>query len=187
MKKIVITLVSLFWIVNANAEPPSNSVFWLNSVWVRHDGDKIKLKDLGSSPTIISMVFLGCKYSCPLTIQDMREIDEKLQKTAATPHKMVLISIDPDRDTPEAMRKFMKERKLDPTRWILLSSSSKNIRELAAALGYNYKKDNAMDFAHSMLTWIFDKNGVKQFTREARKQSVDETVAAFKKIRDSTP
>jgi protein SCO1/2 len=95
---------------------------------------------------------------------------------------MVLISIDPDRDTPEAMRKFMKERKLDPTRWILLSSSSKNVRELAAALGYNYKKDKAMDFAHSMLTWIFDKNGVKQFTREARKQSVDETVAAFRKI-----
>jgi len=117
----------------------------------------------------------------------MRVIDEKLQKIAASPYKMILISIDPDRDTPEAMRKFMKERKLDSARWILISSSSKNVRELAAALGYNYKKDEAMDFAHSMLTWIFDKNGVKQFTREARKQSVDETVAAFKKIRDSTP
>jgi len=161
---------------------PSDSIFWLNSLWIRHDGEKIKLSELGKTPYLLSMVFLGCKYSCPLTIQDMREMEQKLQKKTSKPFKIVLISIDPERDKPETMRKFMFERKLDASRWIILSSSADNIRELAAALGYSYKKDKAMDFAHSMLTWVFDEKGVRRFTRSARRESIDETVEALGKV-----
>lgn len=184
---LVVLVITSFLSANIGAEEkgaslPSNSIFWLSSDWIRQDGKHLHLSDLGESPTIVSMVFLSCKYSCPLTIQDMKEIDRDLQKSTKKPYKMILISIDPDRDTPKAMKAFMKERHLDPDRWILISSNSENIRELAAALGYSYKKDQAMDFAHSMLTWVFDKDGVRKFTREARKQSVSETVAAVKKI-----
>jgi protein SCO1/2 len=186
MNLVMVTL-TIFLTASIRAEEkskpfPSNSIFWLNSDWVRHDGIHIHLSELGETPTIVSMVFLSCKYSCPLTIQDMKEIDRDLQKSAKKPYKMVLISIDPDRDTPKAMNAFIKGRHLDPSRWILLSSTAENIRELAAALGYSYKKDQAMDFAHSMLTWVFDKNGVKRFTREARKQSISETVASAEKL-----
>ncbi len=95
---------------------------------------------------------------------------------------MVLISIDPDRDTPQAMMNFMKDRKLKSGHWTLLASESENVRELAALLGYSYKKDEAMDFAHSMLTWVFDENGVLRFTRNARKETNEDTAKALMKL-----
>lgn len=191
MTKIIFLSSILFLMMGAsqssvadNKAPayPSDSIFWLDSTWTRFDGKEMKLSDLGETPVVLSMVFLGCKYTCPLTVNDMREMEQKISKGTKASFKMVLISIDPERDTPEAMRKFMTERKLNPERWILLSSTPENVRELAATLGYSYKKDKAMDFAHSMLTWVFDKDGVKRFTRSARKESVDETVEAFKKV-----
>ncbi len=112
----------------------------------------------------------------------MKAMETQILNKTKKKFKMVLITIDPDRDTPEAMKKFMSDRKLDPNRWIVLSSSSENVRELAAVLGYSYKKDKAMDFAHSMLTWIFDQEGVKRFTRSARKETIEEMVEAFLRI-----
>jgi protein SCO1/2 len=186
MIKIVFSATALLFSLSVVAESkvayPSDSIFWLNSDWVRHDGKKMKLVGLSETATIVSMVFLGCKYSCPLTIQDMREMDQKLLRRSKQKYKMVLISIDPDRDTPGVMQKFMVDRKLDPDRWLLLSSSQENIRELAAALGFSYKKDQAMDFAHSMLTWTFDREGVRRFTRSARKETINETVESFVKL-----
>lgn len=161
---------------------PDDSIFWLKSEWTNQDAQKMKLSDLSSTPIIVSMVFLGCKFTCPLTIQDMREMDELLQASQLKDYKLVLISIDPDRDTPKAMKEFMKERKLDPKRWVLLASRPENVRELAAALGYSYKNDKAMDFAHSMLTWVFDKQGALRFTRTARRESNAETANAVKAL-----
>lgn len=161
---------------------PENSVYLLESQWIDQNGKKLQLKDLGTKPVILSMVFLGCKYTCPLTIQDMREMEASIVKNMITNFRMVLISIDPDRDTPQAMKKFIKERKLNEERWTILSSDSENVRELAALMGYSYKKDKAMEFAHSMLTWVFDDRGVLQFTRNARKESISETAEALVKL-----
>lgn len=186
MNKSILVAITLFINLSLWAEEkspfPTDSIFQLDSDWVRHDGVKVKLSDLSKSPTIVSMVFLGCQYSCPITVQDMKEMDQKLLKKTKKSYRMILISIDPDRDTPEAMRKFMTERKLDTNRWTIISSTPDNIRELAAALGYSYKRDRAMEFAHSMLTWIFNKQGVRQFTRTARKETIDETVNAMFRI-----
>ncbi len=176
MTSILAILLSLS---SANAEYPDNSIFWLESKWTNQEGEKIQLKELGDSPMVVSMVFLGCKFTCPLTVQDMREMEAFFMTKKIDRYRMVLISIDPDRDTPQAMKKFMIDRKLNSGRWTLLASESENVREMAALLGYSYKKDEAMDFAHSMLTWVFDEKGVLRFTRHARKETNEETAKAL--------
>lgn len=165
---------------------PSDSIFWLKSEWVNQDAKKVKLSDLADSPSIVSMVFLSCKYTCPLTIQDMREMESLLEKAKLSKYRLVLISIDPENDTPQAMRAFMSSRKLNPQHWTILSSDPKSIREFAATLGFNYKKDEAIKFAHSMLTWVFDQDGVLRFTRSARRESIHETIEAFLKLSKSS-
>jgi protein SCO1/2 len=176
-------MISLFYswfasaIIVSGNQFPDDSIYQLNSQWITHEGKKISLSDLSGVPLIASMVFLGCQYSCPITIRDMREVENKvLRKNKKAQFRMVLISIDPETDTPEQMMKYIQAHSLDPKRWLIITSTPENIRELAAVLGFSYRPDEAMKFAHSMLTWIFNTNGVVQLTRESRKPSVDEMV-----------
>lgn len=161
---------------------PEESIFNLESEWTRHDGKIVKLSSLKDRPQIVSMVFLSCAYSCPITLQDMREMEAALLRKTKKDFGLVLISIDPDRDTPEQMRKFAETRKLDLKRWTILTSTPRNIRELAAVMGFSYKPDEAMEFAHSMLTWVFDTKGVMKYERVGQKQTNGETAEALLKL-----
>ena len=180
---MITTIISALISITAQESTlPEDSIYGLESQWIDQNGRKLQLKDFSTKPVIVSMVFLGCKYTCPLTIQDMREMESSIIKNKVTDFRMVLISIDPERDTPQAMKKFMGDRKLSEARWTIISSDPDNVRELAALMGYSYKKDKAMEFAHSMLTWVFDEQGVLRFTRNARKESISETVDALLKL-----
>lgn len=163
---------------------PGNSLFHLDSTWINQDSKELKLSDLSGKPFLLSMVFLSCDYSCPVTVQDLKQISSKLAKKKKKDIPVVLITIDPQNDTPAAMQKYIKSRGLDKESWTILSSSQDNIREVAAALGFSYRKDDAMGFAHSMLMWVIDKKGVPQFTREGRKQSIDEVVKSALSLRE---
>ncbi len=177
---MILSLLAFFLYLPAVEQNyPEGSIFWLESTWINQEGKKMKLKEFSGAPSIVSMVFLSCSYSCPLTVQDMREMELHLKKENVRDYHMVLISIDPEHDSPSAMKKFMKGRHLESGRWTILTSESENIREMAALLGFSYKKDGAMQFAHSMLTWVFDKNGELRFTRNARKQTNVETANAL--------
>lgn len=163
---------------------PDTSIYLLNSEWTTHEAKKIRLADLGGQPLVVSMVFLRCQYSCPITLQDMKKIDGQLQKSKGEkkPYRMVLISIDPEHDQPKEMAEYMTKYELDAGRWTIMTAKPSHIRELAAVLGFSYRKDKAMEFAHSMLTWVFDQQGVRQLEIQGRDQPLDKAVEKVQQL-----
>lgn len=163
----------------------AGSIFELDSLWKTQDGKKINLSELSDSAIIASMVFLRCQYSCPITLRDLKQVEDeilKVPKPKRGKYKFVLISIDPENDQPSEMLKYMRSNNLDPNHWIIMTSKPDNIRELAAVLGFSYRKDDAMEFAHSMLTWVFDHKGNRKVEVKGRDKSSSEIVGQIKKI-----
>ncbi len=164
---------------NENLDP--NSIFNLNSKWEQADGTKIKLEDLKGKVLTMVMIYTSCKTACPKLTIDMKNIAQKVGHKDSDDLRYVLISIDPEHDTPERMREFLKTYQLDSKQWVFLRSSEANTRELANVLAMKYKQISPMDFSHSNIISVYSKKGLLVHQKEGISIDIDKTVEAVKK------
>jgi protein SCO1/2 len=155
------------------AEPASgDSLYHLHSVWQTQSGQKIQLKTLQGHPVVIAMAYTSCQSSCPVIVEEMKQIESHLKKKEDV--RFLFASFDSKRDTPEQLKKFAEQRKLDLNHWILLHGSKNSVQELAAALGLKYKEDAQGEFDHSNMITILDSKGVIHFQQVGLNKGQDE-------------
>ncbi|MFO7447334.1 MAG: SCO family protein [Ignavibacteriaceae bacterium] len=140
-------------------EYSENSIYQLESEWTNQSGKEINISELKGKPVVFTMFFASCTYACPILINDMKKIEANIPKEDIQNTRFVLVSIDPERDTPAALKEFAKKYSLDLNRWSLLTGSKDNIQELAAVLGFKYKKEENGEYSHSNLINILDEEG----------------------------
>ncbi|MEW6776132.1 MAG: SCO family protein [Bdellovibrionota bacterium] len=154
---------------------PSDSLYQLESSWLTQDGKEIRLGSLAGSPVVIALVYTSCKASCPLILGDFRKIHKNLSENASR-ISFVLVSMDPDRDTPGRLKEFEKGQKFPaPGRWVLLNGKEESVRELAAALNVSYRK-TGKEFAHSNVITVLDPTGKIAHQQPQPGSSVQKTI-----------
>jgi len=141
-------------------EPTTDSLFHFQSKWTDQDNKTFQLKDLQGKVAVVSMLYTTCQAACPLTISDMRQIQDQLSASARQKTAFLVFSIDPQRDTPKKLKEVETKYKLDAQSWKLLSSDDDNTRAFAAALGVKYKPIKGGEFIHSNIITVVDANGV---------------------------
>lgn len=163
--------------VTAEEKPISElSIYNLPSKWTNQDGKDIELKELKGDVLVMVMIYTSCKAACPRLVADMRHIEQRLEDKTKKNVKFILVSIDPEVDTPERLKAFSIENKMDGNQWVFLRSTEENTREFAAVLAVNYKKISPIDFSHSNIISVFNAEGELYFQQEGLGVSYDETV-----------
>lgn len=148
---------------SARAAPSKDSLFNIRSKWQTQDGKSVELGTLHGRATLIAMAYTSCTTSCPLIVEEMRQIESRLKNKEAV--RFVLASFDAKRDVPDRLKKFAEQRKLDLNHWVLLHGSLSSVQELAAALGIRYKEDAQGEFEHSNMISLLDAEGVIRFQK----------------------
>ena len=169
MKNFIILLFSVLFLFsckeNGNAEDDNvntklkESIFLLDSKWQNQDGKELQLKDLKGKNLVFVMIFTSCQTACPILVADMQKIAAKIDPKKLKETIMVLVSIDPDNDTPAVLKKYATERKMVGDPWLFLTSDKESIRELANVLAVKYKKISPIIFSHSNIITVFNKKG----------------------------
>lgn len=169
-----------------NKEPlkelSDDSIYNLDSKWKDQSGKEIKLSDFRGRPLVASMVFTSCQAACPITTTDMKKIESALPERQRDQVRFVLISMDPARDTVDALKKYQKKRDLSERRWSLLTSNNNTVRDTAAVLGVTYRKLENGDFSHSNIIFIVDKEGVIKHRQVGLGTKPDESVKVLKSL-----
>lgn len=161
------------------------SLYQLKTEWKNQNDKVVQLKDYSQKPVIISMVYTSCPHSCPMTISKIQDIENDLKKLNVTNYKIVLASFDTKKDNPKNLKKYMKKRKLDESRWEFLSQSKdSHVRELATILGINYKDLGDGDFSHSNVLTVLDKDGKIVSRIESLSADHKDLVEKIKKINE---
>ena len=142
------------------------SVYQLGSSWIRHDNQTINLKQLRGRVQVIAMIFTHCPSSCPRLVEDMKRLESQLGARYRSDVGYVLVSLDPDRDSPQVLKEYSESRDLHRESWTLLHGDPEDVRELAAVLGVRYKKVGERDIAHSNLISVLDKKGELVYQQE---------------------
>lgn len=144
----------------AAAAEAGPSIYDLDLALVDDTGRALHLADLRGQALIAAMMYASCTSVCPQVTEDMKTIERQLGTRVARDVTFVLFSLDPGRDTPQALHRFGAEHGLDPSRWRLFAESEDGTRDLAAVLGVKYKRQISGDLAHSAMIFVIDRNGV---------------------------
>ena len=144
----------------AAAEPSDFSVYHARSAWTDQHGTERTLRTLEGRVQVVAMVYTSCAYACPRIMLDMKRIEAALGPDLEDDVGFVVVSIDPERDTPEKLAEFARGSRLDPERWTLLNGADGDIRELAVLLGVQYRQTAPGEWVHSNLITVLDRAGV---------------------------
>ena len=82
----------------------------------------------------------------------------RISSISRTKSQVVLFSMDPDRDTPEALTAMAKRHEMGE-QWTLVQPTTEGVSELAAALGIRYRQLPSKDFNHSQVIALLDADG----------------------------
>jgi protein SCO1/2 len=159
-------------------EISSKSIYQLEQTWTTQENKSLNLKDLVGQPAVVTMTFTSCPGACPLMISDIKFFDSLLTKKERKKIKYFTFSIDPVRDTSEALKKFYKKMRLDE-RWLLLTSDKDQVREMAAILGFSYKDLGDGDFTHSSSLYLLSAGG-ELLARKERSSDWKEFLEKFR-------
>lgn len=153
------------------------SIYNLPSKWTTQNNQDIELKDLQGNVLVMVMIYTSCKAACPRLVADMRNIESRLPAAIKKNVKLVLVSIDPETDTPKRLKDFSVENKMESDQWLFLRSTEENTREFAAVLAVNYKKISPIDFSHSNIISVFNADGELAYQQEGLGVNSDPTIA----------
>lgn len=140
-----------------------NSIFNLSSKWKTEENETIELTDLNGNVLVVVMIYTTCKAACPRLVADMRNIHDKVNDPMV---RYILVSIDPENDTPERLKAFAIENEMDGEEWTFLQGTVDDVREFSNVLAVKYKQISPLDFSHSNIITVFDENGVLQHQQE---------------------
>jgi protein SCO1/2 len=123
------------------------------------DGKRIALKDLRGRVLAITFIFASCTDTCPLLTATMAGLQDRLGADFGPRVNFVSITVDPERDTPEVLKRYAQKHRVNPAGWAFLTGTPAEIREVARRYGIYYKKTPLGDVDHTFLTSLVDQTG----------------------------
>jgi protein SCO1 len=175
--------ISFFLIRDASAKVPANITLVNQNGETFNFGEDKKLK-------LVEFIYTNCPDICPTTTQKMVQLKNDLEKgnVFGKEIEFVTITIDPYRDTPGVLQKYMNAFEIpNSDNWIFLTGDPENIkadqkkiREVAESLQFQYKDPGNGQFVHTSFTYLIDENNkyISKFPmgEEFNKQEVYEEI-----------
>jgi protein SCO1/2 len=123
------------------------------------DGAKIGLDVFRGHPVIVSMFYGSCPTACPMLISHVKRLEASLDPEVRATTRVLLVSFDPERDTPAVMRELATAHRVDTSRWRLAAGPDHQVRQLANAIGVSYRNDGDGMFSHNSVVAVLDADG----------------------------
>lgn len=124
------------------------------------DGQPFSSRQLDGKIWVVDFFFTNCPGPCPRMSKQLSELQAQ---TASLPNfRLVSITVDPGRDTPEALAAYARRYHADPARWFFLTGRKDTIGNLMSEAFYLGFADNLQE--HSTKFVLVDgQNRIRAF------------------------
>ncbi len=114
---------------------------------IDHHGSPFTREDLIDQWTLIFFGFTHCPDICPTTMAELAELKAQLVGTEASDARVVMLSVDPARDTPERLAQYAQYFHSD---FIGVTGDFTDILSFAQRLNAPFRKVSEPDGAYQM-------------------------------------
>ncbi|MGB2742109.1 MAG: SCO family protein [Cognaticolwellia sp.] len=138
----VLLFISSLGMQTAHAEEklPIYSGVGGNFSAVNQDGKTIEFNDFKGQPVLLTFGYTNCADICPFTLGYLSRIYAGLTKDEQKKINVVFVTVDPEYDTPEHLKKFMAHFNSE---FIGLSGTKPQIDNIVSLFQAKYKKLSA--------------------------------------------
>ena len=140
------------------SDPPA-SVYHLDAALTDQAGKVHGLDVYRGHPVLVTMFYSSCQATCPLIVDTLRATERELTPAQRDGLRVLMISIDPARDTPEALRQLATERHIDTTHWTLARADEAQVRSIAALFNVQFRRLPSGEFNHSTVIALLSPTG----------------------------
>ncbi|WP_457626490.1 SCO family protein [Persephonella sp.] len=137
-----------------------------NFTLVDQDGKKVSLSDFKGKYLLVFFGYTYCPDVCPTSMLRIKETLENLGKYKDKVH-VLFISVDPERDTPELLKKFISFYDPEGKYITGLTGSPEDIKKVAKQFRAYYEKVPLKDnpevgylVDHTAFIYLIDKKGI---------------------------
>ena len=123
------------------------------------DGRAFDLASLRGRPLVVSLIYTSCAHVCPTITKNLaREVDIAREALGDDAFSVVTVGFDWAVDTPERMRLYAAERRIDVPDWYFLAGDETSVDGLSRDLGFRFFP-SPKGFDHLAQTSILDADG----------------------------
>ena len=177
---LVAGLLIMFWAMGGVSKVAQPAAIGGPFQLTDQNGKAVTDKSLKGKPTLIFFGYTHCPDVCPTSLFELSEVLRALGKDADKVNA-VFISVDPERDTPAAMKDYLSS--FDPHLEGLSGDPAETAKVITSYRVYAKKvptKDGDYTMDHTALIYLMDRDGrfVSPFNL---KRTPDEAAADLKK------
>ena len=149
--------------------PLDQDITRTQNTFLNQDSVKVEFpKIIKDKITLMAMVYTHCPDICPMTTHNLQLVQKRLPDDIKDNIKFVIISFDPNRDTPAVLKKFAEIRDITFYDWTLLSGDDQNTKEVmlkfdikAIPADSSYDDDGELSYSviHTDRISLIDQDG----------------------------
>lgn len=123
------------------------------------DGRPVRLSSYRGKPLLVSFIYTGCFQVCPTQTRALHEAVKGMDRLL-TPNQFNVVSIGFNQpfDSPQAMRAFAAQHRIDYRNWAFLSPHPKAVDSLTRDFGFSYVATPG-GFDHVLGVTVLDAQG----------------------------
>lgn len=92
-------------------------------------GERFDGATLAGKVWIVDFIYTNCPAECPMMSAKMHRLAKQVRGQGDV--RLVSISVDPERDTPEALTRFARRYGAPSEQWIFLTGTPQTVHQLA--------------------------------------------------------
>jgi len=197
MNKIILIAVSIFILFSLSCKeklPLDKDLTKKSYNFINQEGEEVEFPEIIKGQiTVMGFIFTHCPDICPMTTHNMYLTEKKLKIANINEVKFIALSFDPDRDSPEVLKKFAEVRELDFNSWTLLTGEKNTVNELlkrfdVKAIKTDETTDAEGNYEYSMMHTdrisLIDENGILRKNYKGSTINIEELVNDIKILKD---
>ncbi len=141
----------------------------MNYTFLNQDGSKVSFPSAYNGKLVVmSFIYTHCPDICPLTTNNMQQLQDTLAADHLKAVRLVTMTFDPNRDTPAVLRKYAGVRGITFGDWDFLSGSIAGTDSVTYRVGVRffphdstYSKDGRLNYyiTHTDKCILIDRSG----------------------------
>jgi cytochrome oxidase Cu insertion factor (SCO1/SenC/PrrC family) len=124
------------------------------------DGETVSLKGFDGKVVLLTAVYASCGYTCPMIMAETRKVVAGLTDDELSNLRIIAITLDPERDSPERLAEMARAQKLPTPLYSLLSGKPDEVNGLLDKLQVARTRNaETGEIDHANLFFVVDSEG----------------------------
>jgi protein SCO1 len=126
---------------------------------IDQDRRPVTLHDFRGKVVALTFIYTTCPDICPMLTASMAQVQQELGEGFGRTVEFISITVDPERDTPEVLKRYAENFGIATPGWVFLTGDPTALKTIGQRYGIFAARGDEGEIDHTLLTSIIDRDG----------------------------